>query len=110
LFEKLTNLTTIQIGKAIIIKMDEVDLTSTSRQVKREEIKSLFNEMYSHADDNTLLSRKETAKMMHISLPTLHRCQKEGRIPLYRIGGRVLYKKTEIMKAILVNIKWGRNS
>jgi len=32
-------------------------------------------------DDNTLLNRKEAAKMLYISLPTLHQCQKEGRIP-----------------------------
>jgi excisionase family DNA binding protein len=73
-------------GRVIILKIDEVDLTSIIRQVIREEIKSLLNKIYSHADDNALLSRKETAKMMHISLPTLHRCQKEGRIPFYRIG------------------------
>jgi hypothetical protein len=59
--------------KLVVLKMDEVDLTNIIRQVIREEIKFLLNEMNNYAEDNTLLSRKETAKMLHISLPTLHR-------------------------------------
>jgi len=42
--------------KAIIIKMDEVDLTNIIRQIIREEIKSLLNEI--NTEDNTLLTRK----------------------------------------------------
>jgi len=64
--------------------------------------------MNKQVEDNTLMSRKETARMLHISLPTLLQYQKEGRIPFCRIGGRVLYKKGQVMKAIELPIKYQR--
>ena len=48
--------------KVTIIKMDEVDLTNIIRQVIREEIKTLLNELKNEVPDNTLLTRKEALK------------------------------------------------
>lgn len=42
------------------------------------------------------LTRHEVAKKLRISLPTLNEFTKNGRITGYRIGGRVLYKESEI--------------
>lgn len=44
----------------------------------------------------TLLSRKETADKLKISLVTLNDWTKRGLIQSYLIGGRVLYKDSEI--------------
>ncbi len=94
--------------KITVLKLDEADLTNIIRQIIREEIKSLLTELKNEVTDNTLLTRKETAKMLQISLPTLHQYQKLGRIPFYRIGSRVLYKKHEIIKAIELPVKYQR--
>lgn len=51
-------------------------------------------------DDLELLSRKDTAKILCISLPTLHQFTKEGIIAAYRIGNRVLYKQVDIDNAL----------
>lgn len=48
----------------------------------------------------TLLTRKDTAKLLRISLPTLHDWTKNGEIKAYRIGNRVLYKLDEINEAL----------
>lgn len=48
----------------------------------------------------TYLTRKEVAKMLRITLPTLHDWTKLGYLPSYRIGTRVLYKSTEVEKII----------
>ena len=48
-----------------------------------------------------LLTRKDTAKFLCISLPTLHEWTKNGIIKAHRIGSRVLYKKEEIIQALL---------
>lgn len=45
------------------------------------------------------LTRKETAQWLNISLPTLHEWTLSGKLPAYRIGSRVLYKKTEVDNA-----------
>lgn len=51
-------------------------------------------------NEHLLLSRKETAKKLCISLPTLHQWTKNGNIQAHRIGGRVLYKWSEIELAL----------
>ncbi len=51
-----------------------------------------------------LFSRKETAKTLCISLPTLNQWTKDGVITAYRIGNRVLYKIEDI-KSALTEIK-----
>lgn len=47
-----------------------------------------------------LLTRKEAAKMLSISLPTLHQWSLAGKIKGYRIGTRVRYKKAELESAL----------
>jgi excisionase family DNA binding protein len=42
------------------------------------------------------LSRNEAAKLLRISLPTLNEWSKNGILESYKIGGRILYKQSEI--------------
>jgi excisionase family DNA binding protein len=46
------------------------------------------------------ISRKETAAILHISLPTLSDLTKDGTLKSYRIGKRVLYKPDEVAEAV----------
>lgn len=46
------------------------------------------------------LTRKETAYKLKISLVTLNDWTKRGMIQSYIIGGRVLYKESEIEKSL----------
>ena len=48
----------------------------------------------------TLLSRKDTAKLLCISLPTLHDWTKTGVVKAHRIGNRILYKLEEVNQAL----------
>ncbi|WP_373521071.1 helix-turn-helix domain-containing protein [Aquiflexum sp.] len=48
----------------------------------------------------TLLSRKETAEKLKISLVTLSDYSRKGILKSYIIGGRVLYKESEIEKSL----------
>ena len=52
--------------------------------------------------DKDLKSRKETARILSISLPTLHHFTKEGIIRAFRIGNRVLYKQQDIENALSI--------
>ena len=53
-------------------------------------------------------TRKETAEILNISLPTLNEYTKKRILNGYRIGARVLYKQSEIESA-LTKIKYGRD-
>lgn len=71
------------------------------RQAVREEVQTALE---SHRDklkkEKQFLTRKETAELLSISLPTLHSYTKDGLITSHRIGGRVLYRLDDIEKAI----------
>lgn len=51
--------------------------------------------------NKSLLSRKETAALLGISLPTLNEWTKKGVIKSYRIGRKVLYKDDEVNNALI---------
>lgn len=47
-----------------------------------------------------LLTRRETAKKLHVTLPTLRDYTRRGYLKGYRIGNRVLYKRNEVLNAL----------
>ncbi|WP_246496290.1 helix-turn-helix domain-containing protein [Chitinophaga varians] len=49
---------------------------------------------------NDLLTRKEAARLLGISLPTLLDYTKLGKITGYRLGTRVRYKRSELEQAL----------
>lgn len=54
--------------------------------------------------DDQFLTRKETSKKLNISLPTLHSYTQKGILIGYKVGVRVLYKKSEVEgSAIAIN-------
>lgn len=53
-----------------------------------------------------LLTRTDVAKHLKVSLPTLHSWTKNGKVKAYRIGGRVLFRASEI-ELCLTQIKTG---
>lgn len=48
-------------------------------------------------------SRKETAQLLHVTLPTLARLTKDGLITAKKIGSRVLYEADAIDNAVKEN-------
>ena len=51
-------------------------------------------------ESTELLTRNETAKYLGVSLPTLNDWTKTGKVKGYRIGGRVRYKKVDVLNAL----------
>ena len=50
--------------------------------------------------ETNYFTRKEVAKKLHISLPTLNEYTKSGNLKGYRIMGRILYKIDEVDSAL----------
>ena len=48
-----------------------------------------------------LLSRAEVSKMLNVSLVTLNKWNKNGKLKAVGIGGRVLYRQEDIDNAIV---------
>lgn len=71
------------------------ELTGIIHNAIREAVKDIHPQA-STPQRETLLTRKETADKLKISLVTLNDWTKRGLIQSYFIGGRVLYKDSEI--------------
>lgn len=48
------------------------------------------------------ITRREVAKLLQISLPTLDDYSKRGIIPAYRFGNKVRYKRNEVENSLTI--------
>ena len=81
------------------------ELEATIAKVVEEKLNAVFsaNTSARKTKSKKYLTRKEVAERLHISLPTLNKLTKDETLKGYRIGGRVLYKLSEV-EASLVEI------
>jgi len=78
-------------------------LTAEQLQDKFNELNKKLTELQtrlSKMPDDELLTRRQTAEYLGISLPTLWAWTNKGVIKAYRIGNKVRYKKADILKAL----------
>ncbi len=70
-----------------------------------EELKKLIKELKKHLqpkEPTQFVTRQYVAdEMLHCDLSTVHNLSKKGVLIKYGIGGRVLYKRTEVEEAII---------
>lgn len=80
--------------------------TEISQSVKQE-LENHFRSVTTPKPETVLITRKEAAKILGVSLPTLLDWTKTGRVTGYRIATRVRYKRAEL-ETSLTQIKHGR--
>lgn len=88
----------ILIGKS---REDFFDLMDEYHEARRQ--KPLVNKakpVSAPEQDEKFLTQKETARFLRVSLPTLIRMKKDGKIPFYQSRRTVLFKKSEILEAL----------
>lgn len=84
----------IQIENTNIIDFKKEIMSSVSEVFKD------FANSLQVTDNDVLLSREETSKLLSVSLVTLWDWTRKDIIPAYRIGNKVRYKKSEILSAL----------
>lgn len=76
-------------------------LNVNPEEFKNEILKGLKEILTSHLEgqkaEDKLLTRKEVAEVLSISLPTLRNYVKRGVIKEHRVGSRVLYKWSDVI-------------
>jgi excisionase family DNA binding protein len=84
-----------------IIITSETEIKRWIREIIREELAAFARVTNAQAPDyeEPLVSRKEIAAYLKISLVTLHDWMNKG-LPHIRNGGRVLFLKSEVLAAI----------
>jgi excisionase family DNA binding protein len=93
--------------------MNEILLSSISLKEFETLIRSCVKAELQNApnpapEDPVFLTRKQTADILGISLPTLHDYTKRGLIPSYGIGTRIRYKKAEVEQSLTQVQKYRR--
>lgn len=91
----------------ILIQISEAELKAlmkeTFSEVVSNELKNHFNVSAPEYVGSTqeLLTRREVAALLQVSLPTLHAYTKQGLIKAIRFGRQVRYRKSDIDSAML---------
>jgi len=84
--------------------MEEIIMIKMSYQQLKDLIRSCIQEyLQEHLkqappEDNTLLKIDAIADYLGVSKVTIHSWKKQGKIPFHRMGRRVYFKKSEILK------------
>ena len=93
----------IQETNSVITQFHNVDPESYKQEIIKELREVILEELKNiqPQPEKEYLSREEVAKILKVSLVTLHKWSKEGIINPYKIGNRVLYKKHEIDASLI---------
>lgn len=77
------------------------DLLTLFKEIVKSELQVLLSSKHvDRAYTPKLLTSKETAKLLSVSLVTLHDWKLSGKIPYIKIGTRVRFEEQEVLRAI----------
>lgn len=89
--------------RMIIIQITEEQLQNSMKAAAQQAIEAALKQTMNLTDD--LLSRRETAKYLGASLPTLNAWEKTGKLKAVRFGSRVYFRKSDLLNSMNVNHK-----
>lgn len=76
------------------------DIDDLERVIEKLFGKYMQPHLTQQTDSDELLQIQEAAKILEVSISTLHTYKKVGAIPFHRIGRRVYFKKSEILDSL----------
>ena len=88
-----------------VTRQDLVEIIEGAISEKIQELKP------KPVENSIYFTRKEVKELLRISYPTLHELIKTGKLKAYRIGGRVLFNKSEVEGSLEVieSLKYKRS-
>jgi excisionase family DNA binding protein len=86
-----------------IIQIENISAEEFKDEIIKEVLLALKDLIlpFTDPDEEKLLTRHETAKILSVSLVTLYDWDKKNILQSYQIGNLVRYKKTDISKALI---------
>ena len=75
--------------KIIVTNYDRDEIISMIREAFSAELVEIMAKQEKESDYDQLLSRKEAADLLKVSLVPVSKYQKQGRLTFYRIGRRL---------------------
>ena len=81
--------------KATILLIPEQDIEALVKKVVQETLQQ-HPDLKQQPKEIHYLNRKEVCSILRISLPTLWKLTKSGRLTAYKIGTRVIYNSEDV--------------
>lgn len=91
--------------KRELVQIEDIsveELTEIIAEKLVDKLEKTIETLISNQNDEELLTRTETAKILKVELTTLWSWTKKGKLTAYGIGNRVYYKRGEIMKSLII--------
>jgi len=86
--------------QVIFTQVPIADLQGYIAQTIQREL-SAISKAEPATDPDELVTRKQAAKYLGLSLPTLHEYTVRGVVTAYRLGSRVRYRKSDLQDCLL---------
>jgi excisionase family DNA binding protein len=82
--------------------MENVFLTNLSSDDIKNIVKSALEEIKPEGkkEEPELIKISEVSKILKVSLPTIHTWKKQGKIPFYRLGSKIFFKRNEVLEVL----------
>ena len=88
--------------KKVIIQLENINAEDFKNEIISGTLAALTKSFKENSQNNSeiILSREEAAKLLSISLVTLWDLTRKDKIPAFRIGNKVRYKKSDVLNAL----------
>ena len=87
--------------KTNLIQIENINVEDFKNEIIKGVMTALKgSENQSQNNSEIILSREEAAKLLSISLVTLWDLTRKDKIAAFRIGNKVRYKKSDVLKAL----------
>jgi hypothetical protein len=86
-----------------ITQLTQDELLTLINKGLKEQLDNFKMELQNKNNQEELLSRDATCKLLDIDSSTLWRYTTQGRINSYGIAGRRYYKRSEILESLIIN-------
>ncbi len=85
-----------------IIQIESINYDDFKKELSIEIAFQILNlqKKTNPVEDDTLLNREETAKLLGISTVTLWKWTCKNILPAFRMGKKIFYKKSEVLNAL----------
>ena len=90
----------------IVLSLTQDDFRGILKETIQEALQAALNVVEENKEADVLLSRHEAAELLKVSLVTISKYQKDGKIPYYRFGRRVYFKKKELIESLKGSVRY----
>jgi excisionase family DNA binding protein len=79
-------------------KTEEIHFFFTGLEKMLDTIGAALKQRTPHLNGEKFLTGRDVCRMLHVSMRTLQKWRKQGKIPFIRLKGKILYKESEVLK------------